>query len=164
MELLGAQKCFEKLKKEGIDISSFTSDRHLGIAKWIRTNERGTQHFYDTWHVIRSICKKVINASKEKGMELLQKWVKGIRRHMYWCVLSTKQGFGALIAAKWESIMGHVAGKHYGHENPLFPQCAHGELERRKFIKIGELQHSLGWYSKFESDTSLLNLSHLFCF
>ena len=89
MELLGAQKCFEKMKQEGIDISSFTYDRHLGIAKWIRANERGTQHLYDIWHVIRSICKEVINASKEKGMELLQKWDKGIRRDMYWCVLST---------------------------------------------------------------------------
>ena len=129
MELLGAQKCFARLHHEQIDLSMFVSDRHAGIAKWIRNNETGTHHFYDIWHVVRSICKKVSQAAKGKGFERLKHWVKGIRRHLYWCVLSTRKGLGALIATKWELIMRHVANKHTDHENPLFPKCAHEELE-----------------------------------
>lgn len=134
---MGAQQCFKRLKEEKLDLSTFISDRHVGIAKWIRTNQENTCHFYDIWHVARSICKKVIKAGRDKGMQKLAKWVKGIRRHLYWCVMSTRQGFGALIAAKWVSIMRHMANKHDGHENPLFPACAHQELERRKWLKIG---------------------------
>ncbi len=137
MELSGAKRCFRKLKDADLDISTFVSDRHLGIAKWIRTEETRTQHFYDIWHIARTICKKLIQAGKEKGMERIADWVKGIKRHLYWCVLSTKQGFSALIGAKWESIMGHISNMHDNHENKLFTKCAHQELEPRKWIKPG---------------------------
>ena len=137
MELLGAKKCFERLQKENIDVSVFVSDRHTGIAKWIKDHQTSTRHFYDIWHVARSICKKIAQAAKEKGLGRLQHWIKGIRRHLYWCILSTRRGFGALIYAKWTSIMRHVADKHDGHDNPLFPKCKHQDLERRKWIKIG---------------------------
>ena len=138
MELYGAKKCFEKLHQEDLDISSFVSDRHTGIAKWIKTDEKSTQHYYDIWHIARSICKELASAGKEKGLERISHWIKAIRRHLYWCVLSTKQGFGELIAAKWRSIIPHIANEHEGHDSPLFKQCAHGELEKRKWIKIGE--------------------------
>ena len=138
MELLGAKKCFESLQKEKVSISMFVSDRHIGIAKWIKDNQTRTHHFYDIWHVARSVCKKVAQAAKEKGLERLQCWVKGIKRHLYWCILSTRRGFGALIFAKWASIMRHVANKHDGPDNPLFPKCKHQNLERRKWIKIGK--------------------------
>ena len=137
MELLGTKKCFESLQNENVSISTFVSDRYLGIAKWIKDHQRGTQHFYDIWHVARSICKKVTQAAKEKGFERLQLWVKGIKRHLYWCILSTRRGFGALIFAKWASIIRHIANKHHGHDDPLFPKCKHQDLERRKYIKIG---------------------------
>lgn len=138
MELLGAKKCFEKLQKEKVSVSTFVSDRHTGIAKWIKDHQTSTHHFYDIWHVARSVCKKIAQAAKEKGLDRLQHWVKGIRRHLYWCILSTRRGFGALISAKWTSIMRHVANKHDGHDNPLFPKCKHQDLERRKWIKIGK--------------------------
>jgi hypothetical protein len=32
--------------------------------------------------------------------------------------------------------MGHIANKH-NHPDPLFPKCAHGDLEPRKWIKVG---------------------------
>ncbi|XP_065068028.1 uncharacterized protein LOC135693461 isoform X1 [Rhopilema esculentum] len=139
MELLGAKKCFERLQKENIDVSVFVSDRHTGIAKWIKDHQTRTRHFYDIWHVARSICRKIAQAAKEKGLGRLQHWIKGIRRHLYWCILSTRQGFGALIYAKWTSIMRHVADKHDGHDNPLFPKCKHQDLERRRWIKIDKL-------------------------
>ena len=138
MELLGAQKCFKRLHQENVELSTFVSDRHAGIAKWVRNNKTKTRHYFDIWHVAKSICKNVIAAGREKGLEKLQCWVKGIRRHLYWCVLSTKQGFGALIGAKWESILRHIAGKQDSHENQLFPKCAHQELAKIKVIKIGE--------------------------
>ncbi len=71
MELLGAQRCFERLHPEKIDLSTFVSDRHAGIAKWVRINESKTRHYFDIWHVAKSICKKFIVAGRENGFEKL---------------------------------------------------------------------------------------------
>jgi len=134
MELEGAKKCFAYLSSVGLRICVFTSDRHLGIAKWIRENQTGTKHFYDIWHVAKSITKKLFKASKCTGYGIIGDWTKAIRTHLYWCALSTKQGFEQMILAKWQSFMRHVSNKY---ENPLYPKCAHGIIHPRKWIKIG---------------------------
>lgn len=121
-----------------MDITVFISDRHRGIAKWIRTSCSGTTHYFDIWHVARSITKKLLKASKEKGCEVISSWIKGIRKHLYWCATSTKTGFGVLIVAKWESFLRHVSNKHDDHPNPLYKKCNHGVLEPRKWIKVGK--------------------------
>lgn len=125
------------MKGLGLSIAIFVSDRHRGIAKWIRENCASTKHYFDIWHIARSITKKLLSASKEKGCEIIKDWMKGIRRHVYWCATSTKDGFEALILAKWTSFMRHVANKHSDHPDPLYKQCHHGDLEPRKWIKIG---------------------------
>ena len=112
MELLGAKRCFAFLKNAGLKIHSFISDRHRSIAKWIRESEPQTRQYHDFWHVSKSITKKLLAASQEKGNEILKSWMKGIRNHLYWSAISTKQGFGELIIAKWMSIMNHVADQH----------------------------------------------------
>ena len=81
--------------------------------------------------------KKLIKAGKKKGYKRIIYWVKGIRRHLYWCATSTKQGFEQLILAKWKSFMRHVANRHTNHPDKLFQNCAHEEIQRRKWIKIG---------------------------
>ena len=137
MELFGAKRCFEFLKNAGLKIPSFISDRHRSIAKWIRESEPETKHFHDFWHVSKSITKRLLAASQEKGNEILKSWMKGIRNHLYWCAVSTKQGFGELIIAKWKSIMHHVADQHSDHPDPLFQNCAHEEIEPRDWIPKG---------------------------
>ena len=137
MELEGAKRSFAFLKSVGLSISIFISDRHRGIAKWIRESQPRCAHFFDIWHIARSIGKAMIKLSKEKGCEKIGDWVKGVRNHLYWCVTSTKQGFQELIAAKWQSFMQHVANKHDGHPTPIFKKCAHEEIGSRRWIKIG---------------------------
>jgi len=58
MELKGAQDSFAFLKAEGLLIAVFISDRHRSIAKWIREHEPETRHFFDIWHVAKSVTKK----------------------------------------------------------------------------------------------------------
>ncbi|XP_065054110.1 uncharacterized protein LOC135682938 [Rhopilema esculentum] len=55
-----------------------------------------------------------------------------MRRHIYWCCTSTKEGFGELVVAKWKYFF-----YHKGHPNELSTKCSHGELGKRKWIKIG---------------------------
>ena len=107
------------------------------MAKWIRENQPDTHHYHDLWHVCKGLTKKLVQASKESGNEAIQFWVKAIRSHLFWCAMSTKQGFGDLIVAKWKSIIRHIADKHDGHPDTLYEACAHGNLEEREWIKIG---------------------------
>ena len=137
MELEGAKRSFTFLQHMGLSISTFISDRHRGIAKWIRQSQPQTTHLFDIWHVARSISKKLQKASQEKGCELLKDWMRGVKNHLYSCVTSTMQDFENLILGKWKSFMRHVANEHKGHPDSLFTECAHEEITPRKWIKIG---------------------------
>ena len=138
MELFGCKRSFEYLTTAGLEISTFISDRHKSIAKWIRESQLSTQHYHDLWHVLKGLNKKLLEASKESGNEILQTWITGIRNHLHWCALSTRQGFGDLILAKWKSMMRHICNKHADHPDALFPKCAHDEIEERDWIPIGK--------------------------
>jgi hypothetical protein len=63
MELEGAKRSFEFLKSSGLKMDIFVSDRHKGIAKWIRTKQTET-HYNDIWHVNKSINKQLRKAGK----------------------------------------------------------------------------------------------------
>ena len=137
MEPVGAQRAFKFIKDNNLNISIFVSDRHRTIAKWIRECEPQTTHFYDLWHVCKGISKKIRTVGQEKGNEILLRWMKAIKKHLYWSATSTQQGFGNLIVAKWTSLIRHVADKHDNHPNGLYKECAHDELEARDWIYVG---------------------------
>ena len=137
-ELEGAKRCFTYLQQLGLSITTFVSDRHKGIAKWIRESCVSTTHYCDIWHIARSVSKKLVGASKLKGCEGIKDWIKGVHRHIYWCATSTKAGFQSLIVAKWKSFIRHISNKHTNHPDKLYKQCNHGVLEPRKWIKVGK--------------------------
>ncbi|XP_015749236.1 PREDICTED: uncharacterized protein LOC107329014 isoform X2 [Acropora digitifera] len=133
-----ANRAFSFLQSAGVAVKVFISDRHRGIAKWIRECQAACPHYFDIWHVARPISKAMIKLGKEKGWEKIADWVKGTRNHLYWCVTSSTQGFGELVTAKWKSFMQHVADKHDNHPSPLFKKCAHDEeIKNRRWIRIG---------------------------
>ncbi len=47
MELEGAKRCFQQILDCGIIISEFTSDRHTGIAKWVKEQHPDVQHYLE---------------------------------------------------------------------------------------------------------------------
>ena len=72
------KKCFEHLNNRGLQISSFVSDRHRGIAKWIRELCPNKMHFHDLWHISKSIKKQLLKAGNEKKRKdsFLDDWYK----------------------------------------------------------------------------------------
>ena len=109
-------------KNFGVIIPEFTPDRHTGIEKWVRKQHPKVAHYFDIWHLARSIGKKIAKAGKEKGCEILLEWLKGIRNHLYWCATSTMPGFKEMIKAKWLSLLRHIADRHDNHDNILFSE------------------------------------------
>lgn len=80
-ELEGAKRCFAHLKTLGLSVGVFVSDRHQGIAKWIRENCATTKHYFDIWHIARTVTTKLLVLSKEKGCGIIKDWMRGTRRH-----------------------------------------------------------------------------------
>lgn len=131
---------FSHLNGAGLDIKVFVSDRHKGIVKWIRECNPATTHFFDQWHIAKGVVKKMLAASKAKDCEVIAKWVKAVKNHMYWCSTSTKAGFQSMILAKWKSLLQHISNEHKEHPDPLFQECAHNDdIEPRQWIKKGVL-------------------------
>ena len=70
---------------------------------------------------------------------------------MYWCVVSTPDGCGDLISAKWQSLNNHLHDVHSGHSD-LFPTCAHDELQgpnrKKKWFKRRKLKLKVNLFMK----------------
>ena len=59
--------------------------------------------------------KKVKVLAKQKDCELVGKWEQSMINLMYWCVVSTPNGDGDMMVAKWLSLENHIHNKHSGH-------------------------------------------------
>lgn len=80
MELDGAKRSFAFLSTAGLNISTFITDRHKGIGKWMREEQKNTLHLYDLWHVCKSLVKDLWKASSERGCEAIKDWTKTIKK------------------------------------------------------------------------------------
>ena len=77
--------------------------------------------------------------AKEKDCEALNDWIKPCENHLQWSAMSTFDGNGLVISAKFQSFLRHVVNKHSDHSNPLFNKCAHGnDIPARKWLKPGK--------------------------
>ena len=89
--------------------------------------------------------KKLEAAAKQKECQIIGHWQRSIVNHLYWCVVSTKDGDKGTILAKWLSLDDHIHNKHT-HSDKKFPKCVHGNLrgtertkkwfKRRTFLGI----------------------------
>jgi hypothetical protein len=76
------------------------------------------------------------------GCEVIREWIPGIINNLYWVAASTPDGDADLMLAKFDSITNHILGVHE-HENPLFPKCAHENLQDRKWLQSGKCRFNV---------------------
>lgn len=88
-----------------------------------------------TSHDISGVYKKLEAAGRKKGCEKVLAWARSVSNHLYWCAASSN-GDGELVQQKWLSILNHVCNIHEGHGD-RFPECEHGNLEDRVWMKKG---------------------------
>ena len=87
MELLGLQRSIQKCIDSEVPVSQFVSDRHRGVAKWLREEHPAIKHYFDIWHIARTLTKKLIKAGNENNCQIINKWTATIRNHLYWCII-----------------------------------------------------------------------------
>ncbi|KAG0444834.1 hypothetical protein HPB47_013333 [Ixodes persulcatus] len=114
MEKEGLIRSLEFVKGKDLTVRSLTTDRHRSIAKHMREQEAAILHYFDIWHVSKSIKKSLTAASKGKDCGVLALWSQPAVNHMYW-VAAASQGNGDLLVDAWTSITRHVTNIHEGH-------------------------------------------------
>ena len=77
-----------------------------------------------------ALRKKIDALEKEKECELVGKWKKSVINHLYWSAVSTPNGDGEMILAKWISLDNHIHNKHKQH-GKLFPVCKHKAIQKK---------------------------------
>ncbi|CAN7939996.1 unnamed protein product [Ixodes hexagonus] len=91
----------------------------------METPEPGIDHFFDIWHVSKSV-KKLTAGSKRAGCQYLQIWIQTATNHMYWSARAAG-GDKKLLIDIWLSTRNHVINKHSGHEG-TYGRCLHGDM------------------------------------
>ncbi|KAK1875808.1 THAP domain containing protein 10 [Dissostichus eleginoides] len=129
-ELEGLKRSIDFLKEQHMQVSALITDRNRQVAKWVREElcPGGTSHFFDIWHIVKSLGKALDAAAKERECEDLKLWRPAIINHLYWTAASTPDGDPDVMEAKWQSMVNHVQDIHE-HGTPAFPCCAHPPLE-----------------------------------
>eukprot|EP00795_Rhopilema_esculentum_P011457 gene11457-21665_t len=136
MEFEGFKRSLQFLENNGLNVTTFISDRHLSIAKYFREERKDVLHYFDLWHLKKKIRKILLSISNTKDCGDLSEWIKACERHLYWSATSTPDGNGDIIWAKFVSFLWHILDEHTGFEDPLFDHCAHGEdIEERKWLE-----------------------------
>ncbi|XP_056437954.1 uncharacterized protein LOC130374996 [Gadus chalcogrammus] len=129
-EMEGLKRSIGLLRRNDLHLSTLITDRHRQVAKWVREElcPEGTQHYFDVWHIGKSLGKALDTASKDRQCEQLQLWRPATVNHLYWTAASTPDGNPAVMEAKWRSLVNHIQDIH-DHDTPAFSSCAHAPLE-----------------------------------
>ncbi|XP_060585693.1 uncharacterized protein LOC132741518 [Ruditapes philippinarum] len=143
MELEGLKRAISTVQDGGVKLSDITTDRHLQVRKYLRENEKEINHWFDTWHVAKSVKTKLATLSKKRGCEKVGKWLQSISNHLYFCA-ATSGGDGEMVEQKWLSVLNHITNKHEGHGRK-FPKCTHTHL--LKEIGLMQVQKHTKSYS-----------------
>ncbi|KAK0143923.1 hypothetical protein N1851_017743 [Merluccius polli] len=137
-EIEGLKRSISLLRRQDLHLSTLITDRHrqaftikmLNIAKWVREElcPEGTRHYFDVWHIGKSLGKALDTASKDRQCDQLMLWRPAIVNHLYWTAATTQDGNPAVMEAKWRSLVNHIQDIH-DHDTPAFSSCAPAPLE-----------------------------------
>ena len=108
--------------------SLVTTDRSPSVFGLMQEKYEVINHQHDLWHITKSIKKKLIAASKRKGLACVADWVRSIINHAYFSAQSCMEDADLLIEL-WLSLLKHIVGKHSwspdsSHKEVL--RCSHG--------------------------------------
>ena len=55
MEYLCFQNCMNHLAECGMRLDALITDRHVSISKHMRENQENVKHYFDLWHLRKSM-------------------------------------------------------------------------------------------------------------
>ncbi|XP_056099072.1 uncharacterized protein LOC130077763 [Rhinichthys klamathensis goyatoka] len=139
MEAMGFQRGLDHLISKGVDVGVMTTDRSPSIRKIINDNYTNIRHEFDSWHVNKSVKKKLVKVSNKAENRVLQPWIRSISNHLYWSCSSSHDDEEECVR-RWTSLQYHVCGVHRWEEDGgleyhcLHPSLTEEEQTRKKWL------------------------------
>ena len=130
LETVGCDRAVRYVTEQ-LPMKLLATDRNPSVAKLLRQSYPEIQHQYDPWHISKSVAKRIHNASKVKGNEILDLWLRSILNHLWWSS-STCNGDEDLLSEKWTSILHHITNQHSWSTGTKFHACEHSYLDLRE--------------------------------
>lgn len=59
MEYLAFKHCINYVNESGLTFDTFISDRHTSIAKHMKEQLRNVMHYFDLWHLRKSMLEYI---------------------------------------------------------------------------------------------------------
>ncbi|XP_064466473.1 uncharacterized protein LOC135377752 [Ornithodoros turicata] len=112
----------------------------------METHDPETKHFFDIWHISKSVKKKLTAISKSASCPSLDGWIQGTSNHLYWCA-KAGGGNSQMTVDAWLSIHNHVINIHNGYAGSYL-RCLHGPIPNGDWLEPDSLA-----YKKFKEVT-----------
>ncbi|XP_057206770.1 uncharacterized protein LOC130564597 [Triplophysa rosa] len=135
VEKEGLKRSLKFLEAHGVRLECIVTDRHPQIQHFLR--ECKITQFYDVWHLEKGLSKKLEQIGRDKDCQVVKKWQRSIKNHVYWTAASSKTAEERV--AKWTSMVNHIQDIH-SHDDPAYPQCEHeirASKDRSKWFQQG---------------------------
>ena len=97
----------------------------------MENNRNYIKHQFDIWHVGENIKKKLAKKAKKRACNDLNKWIKSVIDHFWWCCASCNNN-PVLLREKWVSIRYHIKNKHRWEDATMYKECEHPPLEKKE--------------------------------
>lgn len=127
MEKMAFQICLDRIIEDNYDVQILGTDRHLGINKKMREEYSQICHQYDLWHYVKSLKKKLLEASKKAHCKDLLFWTSAVVNHFYWCSRQCK-GDEDIFWRTWTSLLYHVRNIHEWEDAGENFSCQHSSI------------------------------------
>ena len=84
MEKEGLDRCLSNVLANDIQVQSITTDRHTSATALLKKKYPDVVHYYDVWHLAKSVTKKLTKAANRKDCKQLLPWIHSISNHLWW--------------------------------------------------------------------------------
>ena len=149
MEKFGFIQLLDGIEKEGINIGTISTDRHVQVRAYLKKVRPDIRHQFDVWHVSKNIKKKLSKKSQISGCQALAPWIKSIINHFWWSCQSCNGNYVELVE-KWKSVLNHIKNNHRWNGNQVFKKCNHGKLRPEDRNEIAWLTEDSQAYKALE--------------
>ena len=145
MEKEGLRRCLDKVLAQGVEITSITTDRHVGVASLMKKEYSFIDHQYDAWHLSKSVTKKLTKQAEGKNCGQLYPWIQSISNYLWWAA-QTCNGDANLLVEKWKSL--YTIFQMYMNRAVILMHCflhptlSPEEQRSKKWLRLGSASHN----------------------
>ncbi|XP_056406820.1 uncharacterized protein LOC130297972 [Hyla sarda] len=129
LEKIVCRNALDYFLSNDVKIFMICMDRHVAIRKMLREEYSDIKHEFDVWHLVKSIGKTLLAASKRKQCKDLTEWISPIKNHIWWSGNTCKKYPDELLV-RLNSVLNHVRDIYtWEDDNSQYTSCKHAVLD-----------------------------------